>query len=248
MGNLYVANVNLNNGNSTIEKYTSGGGSLFANPGVAPAGLAFDSAGNLYVANDDTINTIGKYTPDGGGSVFANAGLNVPEGLAFDSAGNLYVANLFGNSIVKYTPGGVGSIFASTGLSDPTGLAFDSAGNLYVANVGNSTIEKFTPGGVGSVFASNEFGSIGVGSGTPIIMDLSNPEGVAFDSAGNLYAANAGNGTIEEFTPDDVGSLFASGLNNPSFIAIVPAPEPSTLALLTLGLPSLLAIRRKLKK
>jgi sugar lactone lactonase YvrE len=40
---------------------------------------------------------------------------------------------------------------------------------------------------------------------------LSQPQGLAFDSAGNLYVANAGNNTIEEFTPGGVGSVFASG-------------------------------------
>ena len=55
-----------------------------------------------------------------------------------------------------------------------------------MANYGANTIEKFTPGGVGSVFATT---------------GLNGPIGLAFDSAGNLYAANASNNTIEKFTP-----------------------------------------------
>ena len=67
---------------------------------------------------------------------------------------------------------------------------------LYVANsnTGNSIV-KFTPGGTGSVFASS---------------GLNDPHGPAFDSASNLYVANANNSTIEKFTPGGVGSLFAS--------------------------------------
>jgi DNA-binding beta-propeller fold protein YncE len=58
---------------------------------------------------------------------------------------------------------------------------------LYVANTGNNTIVKFTSGGVASVFANS---------------GLDNPVGLAFDSAGNLYVANAGNSnTIMKFTP-----------------------------------------------
>jgi hypothetical protein len=57
-----------------------------------------------------------------------------------------------------------------------------------VAANGNSTIEKFTPGGVGTVFAS------GYG--------LDRPTGLAFDRAGNLYAANTTG--ISEFTPGGV--------------------------------------------
>src|ERR1051326_1622166 len=94
---IYVANFS----NNTIEKFTSGGvGSVFANTGLnGPAGLAFDSAGNLYAANSN--NTIEKFTPGGVGSVFANTGLNSPEGLAFDSSGNLYAANASNNTIEK---------------------------------------------------------------------------------------------------------------------------------------------------
>ena len=49
--------------NNTIEKITSAGsGSAFANTALNnPFGLAFDSAGNLYVANQAN-NTIEKYT------------------------------------------------------------------------------------------------------------------------------------------------------------------------------------------
>jgi sugar lactone lactonase YvrE len=90
------------------------------------------SADALFVANAGN-NTIGQFTPDGVGSVFASSGLNSPHGLAFDSAGNLYAANAGNNTIEKFTPGGVGSLFASTGLSGPSGLAFDSGDNLYVA-------------------------------------------------------------------------------------------------------------------
>ena len=36
------------------------------------------------------------------------------------------------------------------------------------------------------------------------------PQGLAFDKAGNLYAANFANNTIEKFTPDGIGSVFAN--------------------------------------
>lgn len=74
-----------------------------------------------------------------------------------------------------------------------------------MANSGNNTIVKFTPAGVGSVFAST---------------GLSLPMGLAFDSAGDLYAANLGNETIEKFTPDGTASVFArTGLRAPYGLA-----------------------------
>ena len=246
--NLYVAN-ELNH---SIRKITPGGvSSVFADSGdglTYPRGLAFDSAGNLYVANGD--QTIRKITPGGVTSVFvAITGTFNPIGLAFDTTGNLYAA--IQSRIEKITPNGVSSLFASSGNGYPAGLAFDSAGNLYAANyavygTGNYfTIDKFTAGGTRSLFASS---------------GLSQPWGLAFDDAGNLYVGNNGNGSVGKFTPDGVGSVFASyedGLNGPTFPAFtndagVPllqpggrlVPEPSTLVMISLGLPALLGATR----
>jgi sugar lactone lactonase YvrE len=232
---------------------------IFANTGpVSNYGLAFDSAGNLYDAQNGT-GIIERFTPGGVGTVFATGFFNC-YALAFDSSGNLYVAAPSqGNVIAKITPSGVASVFANTGQFGPAGLAFDSAGNLY-ASVGGDTIEKFTPGGVGSVFANGgglsnptgltfdasgnlyvansrsnsnsieKFTPAGVGS-TFATTGLSEPFGLAFDSSGNLYAANTGGAPIERFTPSGVGSVFSSDFDGGVFIAISPssAPEPSSL-------------------
>jgi hypothetical protein len=69
--------------------------------------------------------------------------------------------------------------------------------------------------------------------------------GLAFDSAGNLYAANGNNNTIEEFTPGGVGSVFANtGLSQPTFLAFAPIPEPSTWAMFAIGGVALLLTKR----
>jgi hypothetical protein len=52
---------------------------------------------------------------------------------------------------------------------------------------------------------------------------LNQPFGLAFDSAGNLYAANYGNNTIQKFTMAGFGSRFANtGLSFPNWIAMRP--------------------------
>ena len=70
--------------------------STFVSSGLnTPEGLAFDAAGNLYVANAGN-NTISEVTLAGVVSTFVNTGLySSPAGLAFDTspATNLYVAN-----------------------------------------------------------------------------------------------------------------------------------------------------------
>jgi DNA-binding beta-propeller fold protein YncE len=109
-------------------------------------------------------------------------------------------------------------------------LAFDSAGNLYDSYGPAGTIGRFSLTGTGlGIFASG----------------LLNPVGVAFDSAGNLYATNftSSNGYIEKLTPGGAGSVFATGLSWPVFVAI-QVPEPSTWAVLVLGLPALFACLR----
>src|SRR5262249_14294497 len=113
-----------------IQKYTAPGpGSPFTSGVNFAYGLAFDSAGNLYVANLGSNNIL-KFTPAGVGSVFASTGFtNLQGGLAFDGTGNLYVANTGNDTIQKFTPAGVGSAFAHAGQGQahPTGgLAFDA--------------------------------------------------------------------------------------------------------------------------
>jgi DNA-binding beta-propeller fold protein YncE len=114
-----------------LQRPNSPGGivTVFASGGLlnGQKGLAFDSAGNLYAANQNN-NTIVMFTPAGTGSLFASdpgdlSVLYSPIGLAFDGAGNLYVANSGSNTIEKFTSGGVGSVFASSGLNSPTFLA-----------------------------------------------------------------------------------------------------------------------------
>ncbi len=72
------------------------------------------------------------------------------------------------------------------------------------------------------------------------------PIGLAFDSSGNLYVANqndGNNGTIGKFDSAGNGTVFASDLNVPYFIA-VQVPEPATWTLVVLGALAAVAIRQ----
>ena len=124
-------------------------------------------------------------------------------GLAFDKAGNQFVVTATGSgNIYEFTPGGVKSTFAS-GLNVAFGLALDSSGNLLVSDYTsgtNGSILKITPAGVQSSFASGL-----------------TPNAFAFNSSGDLFEANFGNGTlgdgaIYKFSPDGVRTTFATGL------------------------------------
>src|SRR5207245_6929495 len=98
--------------------------STFATGFNSPTGLAFDRAGNLYVANEGN-GTVSQVTPAGAVSTFAS-GFNTPYGLAFDAAGSLYVADLNANTVSRVTRTGEATTFAS-GFNLPFALAVDAA-------------------------------------------------------------------------------------------------------------------------
>jgi sugar lactone lactonase YvrE len=203
--NLFVADF----GSDNIYEFTPGGTRSTVASGLNyPQGLAFNSAGDLFEADED--NQIGggniyEFTPGGAKSTFAS-GLN-PEGLAFNSAGDLFEADAVSGNIYEFTPGGTKSTFAS-GLNWPTELAFNSAGDLFESDTGSGNIYEFAPGGAKSTFASGL-----------------NPEGLAFNSAGDLFESDAGSGNIYEFTPGGAKSTFASGLSFPEGLAFNSAGD-----------------------
>jgi sugar lactone lactonase YvrE len=224
--NLFVSDGYSNSGN--IYKFTPDGvQSTFASGLHYTFGLAFDSAGNLFVtvfsvdSNGVVNSSIYKFTPDGVRSTFAS-GLHYTFGLAFDSAGNLFVTDFVGGlggsingTIYKFTPDGMRTTFA-LGLSFPRALAFDRAGNLFVVDRFDSIL-KFTPNGVRTTFASGS--------------ELNTTTGLACDSAGNLFVSEYGSGVkggtvngvpiIYKFAPSGVRTTFASPseLNGPTALA-----------------------------
>jgi hypothetical protein len=245
--NLFVAD----NGSGNIYEFTPDGvQSTFASGLNGPTGLAFNSAGNLFVA--DGSGNIYEFTPGGVRSTFASgysySEFFAPEGLAFDSAGDLFEADNGDGNIYEVTPGGVQSPFAS-GLSSAHGLAFDSAGNLFVADLSSGNVYEFTPDGVqstfatevypyglafdsaGNLFVTTFFGDIieitpsGIQSTFATGLSNSGPGGLDFDSLDNLFVADNGSGNIYEFTPDGAESTFALGLDHPDYMAFQPVPE-----------------------
>lgn len=207
-------------GTNKIEKYSTTGTDLgtFANHSLSyPAGLAFDSTGNLYAANQLFGPYIEKFSLGGVdlGHFASGPSLNLPTGIAVDGIGNLYVANQGATSVERFSSLGLDLGQFATGLNLPVSPAFDSAGNLFVTNHGTNTVERFSPAGT-------DIGAFVSGG-------LSNPTSILFDQAGNLYVQNNFIGIlgistttswIEKFSPSGVdlgvfantGSVFPSSL------------------------------------
>jgi DNA-binding beta-propeller fold protein YncE len=229
-GDLFASvNGGFGNGLGSIYQYTPNGErSTFASGLDRPRGLAFDSAGNLFVATtyiDATFrSTILKFTPDGTQSVFGI--LPAPhfaQDVVIDRYDNVFVMSShprFRLSIVfKFTPDGQRTPFATlpkhTGegvsetFSQGIGLALDSAGNLFAADAVGATIYKFTPDGAWSVFVGPEaFSDLPAG-----------PGGLAFDSSDDLFVSTASfpftNDMIFRFSSSGVRTTFATGLKMP---------------------------------
>ena len=148
--------------------------------------------------------------------------LKNPRGVVADGSGNLYIADTDNNVIEKATPSGVLSVVAGTGtagspvpgpataskLNGPNGVAIDTAGNLYIADSGNALVERVTPSGVLSVVAGT--GTAGAPTpGAATSSKLNDPSGIALDTSGNLYIADADAHVIEKVSPTGVLSIYA---------------------------------------
>jgi sugar lactone lactonase YvrE len=160
-----------------------------------PSGLALDSAGDLYVLNDnggdDKNGSITVYPPGANGNVAPkatiadkNTQLNTARGLALDSAGNIYVTNASGKDTVTiYAAGKFGNVApvkiisgADTGLNLPHGIGVDSDGTIYVSNDGsdNKGVDTVTVYAAGSSGNAKPIATI---SGS--LTGLEKPDGLA---------------------------------------------------------------------
>ncbi len=202
----------------------------------APGDVAVDASGNVYVA-DCSNNTIRKVSPAGFVTTLAGsaspgsangtgttASFNNPTGLAVDASGNIYVTDTNNNMIRKIDPAGVVTTLAGSGSAGsaddtgtrasfnwPTGPAVDAAGNVYVADQGNNKIRKVSPAGVVTTLAGS--GSQGWADGAGTEASFYGPAGVAVDSSGNVYEADAGNCEIRKISPTGMVSTLAGNPN-----------------------------------
>jgi sugar lactone lactonase YvrE len=238
-GNVFVADT----GNAAIRKITpTGAVSTFAGTGSggfvngtgtaarfsAPAGVAVDSSGNVFVADPGNA-AIRKITPTGVVSTFAGNGsagrsdgsgtaasFFGPIGVAVDSSGSVFVADKFNNAIRKIDRSGNVSTVAkitdlSNGVSRPLGVTVDSSGNVFYTTAGFvCAIFKLSDTGGISTFAGHA-GTCGAiaSPATASTAYFFQPTSLTFDSSGNLFVADTGNTTISKITSAGVVTNFA---------------------------------------
>lgn len=152
-----------------------------------PEGVAVDAVGDVFVANEGN-DTVTEYAPGASGDAAPTAtihGVSTPCRLALSGSGDLYVASL-SDSISKYSVGsGAPKLVTTiTGQTQPRGLALDASGHLWVSESTINTINEYSATASGNSAPIATIGGPDTG--------LASPQGLVFDSAGNLTAANAG--------------------------------------------------------
>jgi sugar lactone lactonase YvrE len=187
------------------------------------------------IAGDGTISTvagsgtIGYNGPTGDNGPATSADLNMYalSGIATDAAGSLYISS---NDAIRKVVNGIITTVAGVGpsgsngnegdggpatqglLSLPTGVAVDASGNLYIGSSGygsdDARIRKVSQGII-TTAAGGGF-SIGDG-GAAMTAQLSTPDGLALDAAGNLYIADASNDRIRRVSSGIITTVAGTG-------------------------------------
>jgi sugar lactone lactonase YvrE len=227
-GNLFV----MDNFNQVVRKITSSGiVSTVAGNGTInwrgekvpatsadisyAAGMALDSAGNLYIADGQNYMAR-RVDPSGIITTVVGNGIDGPSGSG-GYTGDNGPANL-------------------AQLSATQGVAVDAAGNIYVADTGNNVVRMVDTTGVITTIAGTGMPDYLGDKGPAIDAALNAPSDVAVDTHGNLYITDAGNscirkvdsagvittvvGTGESGYEGDGGPAAKALLNSPSNVAI----------------------------
>jgi sugar lactone lactonase YvrE len=185
-------------------------------------GLTIDGSDNIWVANEQTANSINsgngsvaKFSNTGqllsGTNGYSGGGIFFPQGLAADTTGNVWVVD-YGNSLVSLLSSGGSAVNGTTAwgsgqLSLPVAVAVDGNHNAWVANQSASTITRISPDG----------------SKVTQVSCCNGASGVAVDQGGNVWVANYFGNSISEVS--SAGAVLLNGqtgggVDHPEALAI----------------------------
>jgi uncharacterized protein (TIGR03437 family) len=230
-----------------------------------PCGLAFDSAANLYIADafnhnvrevsasTGKINTVvgtGAVGDTGDGGPATAATLGSPFDVAIDAQGDLFIVDGTYNSVREVTAGspiptitriagstagysGDGGPATAAQLNNPVGVAVNNSGTVFIADTVNQRI-RAVAAGVINEFAGEDHDQGDGGKAIDAVLFI--PDRMVWDSAGNLYIADANNNRVRKVTPSgiistiagngssivsgDGGAAISAGIDGPAALAV----------------------------
>jgi len=191
---------------------------------------------NLVIGQPDFVSKAADYGANPPSTWASPQGLDGPWSLALDTAGNLWVADSYNNRVLEFPTSFSNGMSATlvigqqdlysnnsaagpNGLNLPAGIIFDNAGSLWVADAGNCRVlefqRPFSDGMAATVVIGWKDFSLPFECGTYLgtQSSLSQPWGIAFDKAGDLFVADFDQGfggDVVEFKPPFTNGMAAS--------------------------------------
>ena len=105
------------------------------------------------------------------------------------------ISTIAGNNSSGFS--GDNGLATSAQLNQPGGVVVDSSGTIYIADSGNHRVRKVSNGTI-TTFAGNGTPGYTGDNGAATSAEMNNPVGLALDSSGNLYIADAANNLIRK--------------------------------------------------
>ncbi|MGA8535303.1 MAG: hypothetical protein WB615_14445 [Candidatus Tumulicola sp.] len=170
----------------------------------APAGVAIDKSGALYVTNEGN-NTVTVYPPGASSpSLTISTGISGPYGIAVDSSGNVFVSNLNTNNITGYAAGAT-SPFETINFNNygqAVGVGVDGSDNVWVACDSSNGVFEI-PAGSQTVQNSG-------------LTNLDGPIGVSFGKKNVIYVSNfaASNVNVYAYGSTSPSATITSGIES----------------------------------
>jgi sugar lactone lactonase YvrE len=225
-------------------------GSFSAGTGPGNGGVAVAPDGSVYVA---TSSTLRKFAPSANTATLAltasTVGLSTSLGpITTDGSGNVYVAdgsrkvtrlNATGGTVAVAGTGtqaapntavGDGGPATASPLGAPTQLVVDSGGNVLIADTSAHRVRRVATNGTITTIAGG--GAVDLASGnqlyapegtSPTDLKLGSVTGVAVDSKGRVYVADASSNAIFRFGPTGGIQLVIADQKGGSSTAGLPA-------------------------
>lgn len=203
----------------------------------APIGIAFDAAGNLYIADSGNHvvrrvtaadGSIGTFAGTGGTGAGADnvaatqSSLATPVDVAFDADGNLYIADRDNELVRMVNPKGVISTLAGTGVfgagsdsPDPTRSAFEFPSGLAWDPRSRSlfitdsySVRVVSQNGIRTVAGGGGVSAPVLAEGQQALGTSMTSDGIALDATGNLFVATR-DARIWQISPTGVAKAVA---------------------------------------